>query len=115
MFIVIAICIVIFAVMLGFAFSGNKGDSESFEERLKAMARDPEHVDLTALELSKPFSERVLGPIFERIGRIVTKITPSEVLKDANRKCQQSGLKINPATFVAAQIALAVALPGLMA
>ena len=116
MFIVIVIVILSFAIAMAFGFSNKESNSgKSFEERLKEMSRDPEKVDLMELELTKPFSERIVAPIVERISQSITKITPNEVMKSARKKVIQSGLSLNPAGFVATQVILAVVFPGLMA
>jgi tight adherence protein C len=114
MFIVIALFILGFAITMGFAFSNKKAGQKTFEERLREMSRNPRSVDLTELELSKPFSERIIQPIIEKFSELITKITPAEVTKETKRKIQQSGLRINPSTFVTMQIMLAVGLPGMM-
>jgi tight adherence protein C len=113
MFTLIAVVILIFAISLAMAFTG-KGSVQSFEERLRQMSREPGKIDLTELELSKPFSERVIFPIVERIGSMIAKITPQEVLKEAGKKIQQSGLKLKAPLFVASQIVMAVILPALL-
>lgn len=115
MFIAIALFILAFAIAVGFAFSNKNAGQKTFEERLREMSRQPGSVDLTALELSKPFSERVIQPIIERMSELITKITPAEVLKETKRKLGQSGLRIKATTFVTMQFALAIILPGLMA
>jgi len=115
MFILVAIAILLFSLMLAFAFSGVSSQSKSFEERLREMSRDPDKVDLTELELSRPFSERVIQPIMERISALVTKIAPQEVLKETARKVQQSGLRIKPTSFVTSQVLLAVIVPAILA
>ena len=114
MFYLIAAMILIFAMSLAFAFTKRESSSASFEDRLRAMAREPGKVDLHELELSKPFTERVIQPIIERIGSLVTKITPNEVLGSATRKIKQAGLKIKPASFVSIQIILAIAFPAML-
>ena len=114
MFIVIALFILGFAIMMGFAFSNKKGKAKSFEERLREMARDPGSIDLAELELAKPFSERVIQPIIDKFTVLITKITPTEVMKETRRKVQQSGTKIKPQTFVTLQVILAIGLPALM-
>jgi hypothetical protein len=114
MLIIIAVAIMVFAVFLGLSFAGRPTDSASFEERLREMAREPGKIDLTELELSKPFSERVILPIVERVGAMIAKITPQEVLKEATKKIQQSGMKLRPPIFVATQVVLAVVFPCLL-
>ena len=113
MFILIAVVILIFAVSMAMAFT-RKGGEMTFEERLRQMSREPGKIDLTALELSKPFSERIIFPIMERIGSLITKITPQEVLKETAKKIQQCGLKLKPPIFVATQVVLAVIFPALL-
>jgi tight adherence protein C len=115
MFIVITILILGFALATAFAFSNKEAGDKSFEERLREMSRDPETIDLAELELSKPFSERVIQPIIERISGLITKITPAEVLKETKGKIQQSGVRINANSFVTLQILLAIGLPAFMA
>jgi len=113
MFILIAVVILIFAISLAMAFTG-KHSIQTFEERLRQMSREPGKIDLTELELSKPFSERVIFPIVERMGSMIAKITPQEVLKEAAKKIQQSGLKLKAPLFVASQIVVAVILPAFL-
>lgn len=112
MIILIGIVILIFAISLAMAFMPK--NTISLEERLRQMSRDPSTIDLTELELSRPFSERVIIPFLERLSNIVAKITPQEVLKDTAKKIQQSGLKIKPAIFVMIQVLLAVIVPSLL-
>ncbi len=114
MFFVVAAVILIFAMSLAFAFANRGAQSESFEERLRQMAASPGKVDLHELELSKPFSERVIFPIIERLGGLVTRITPNEVLRDTTKRIQQAGLKFKPATFVTIQIVMAIVIPALL-
>ncbi len=113
MFIAIAVVIIGFAIALAFAFA-KKPDSSTFEERLRAMARTPGKVDLTELELSKPFSERVILPIIEKFGALVTKITPQEVLRETKKKISMCGMKVNPATFITVQVMLAIGFPAML-
>lgn len=115
MFILITILILGFALATAYAFSTKEGGDKTFEERLREMSRDPETIDLAELELSKPFSERVLQPIIERVSGFITKITPAEVLKETKGKIQQSGIRINANSFVTLQILLAIGLPAIMA
>jgi tight adherence protein C len=114
MFILIAVAIVVFAVALAMAFSGRSTNAVTFEERLRQMSREPGKVDLTELELSKPFTERVILPLVERFGSLIAKITPQEILKETVKKIQQSALKIKPGIFITSQVFLAVIFPALL-
>jgi len=115
MFIIIAIAILLFAAMIGMAFSGQGGKQASFEERLRQMSREPGKIDLTEMELSKPFSERVLLPMIESLSGMISKITPQEVLKETSRKIAMCGMKIKPSIFVAVQVILAIGFPAFLA
>jgi len=115
MFIVIVIVILLAAITFAFGLTNKEQQGVSFEERLKEMSRDPDKIDLMELELSKPFSERVIAPIVDRLSHVIAKITPQEVMKDTRQKIGQSGLNINPSAFVAIQVMLAVGLPAMMA
>jgi len=113
MAIIIGIVVFLFIGTLVMALmpSGSKTD---IQEKLRAMARNPETIDLTELELSKPFAERVMKPIVEKIGNLVRKVTPVEVINSAQRKINAGGMKMNPALLVGFQLVLAVLLPGLL-
>jgi len=115
MFIAIVVVILAFALSMAFAFNKKDTQKVTFEERLRQMSRDPDKINLTELELSKPFSERVIQPILEKIGVVITKITPQEVLRETRKKIVQSGMKIKPASFITMQVILAVVIPALMA
>ncbi len=115
MFIVIVIAIFAFAIAIAFAFSGRGTSGASFEERLRQMSRDPDKIDLTELELSRPFSERVIQPIVERLAALIARITPNEVLKETKNKIVQSGLRIRATSFITMQVLLCVGFPAAMA
>ncbi len=115
MFIIIAIVILGFAISLAFAFGGSTSSEKSFEERLREMSRDPKKIDLNELELEKPFSERIITPIIERIASLGARIAPHEVLNETKKKINQSGMKLKPGTFIGFQVILAILLPALLA
>jgi len=115
MFIAIVAVIFVFAFAVAFAFSKKGDGGKSFEERLRSMAREPNKVDLTELELSKPFSERVLIPIMEKIGAVVTRITPQEVIKETKKKAEMCGFKVDVNVFITTQVVLAIMLPAFLA
>lgn len=112
MTIIIAIVVFLFmcALVLALMPSGSQTD---IQEKLRAMARNPETIDLTELELSKPFAERVMKPIADNIANLVKKITPAEVINSAQKKITAGGMKMNAAAFVGVQLLLALLLPGL--
>lgn len=110
---IIALMVFGFIVMLVLAFTP-KTDPNAIQDKLRSMAQNPDSIDLTELELSKPFNERILMPILENLGGMARKITPMEVLQSTQRKITSAGLKTNPAAIVGLQVLLAVVLPTLL-
>ena len=113
MTIIIAIAVFIFMVTLVMAFMPSSNNAD-IQEKLRAMARNPETIDLTELELSRPFTERVLKPISNSVFNVIKRVTPVEVITATQKKIVSAGMKVNPAILVCAQIILAVLLPAII-
>ncbi len=115
MLILIGIAAFIFVATLAYSLMPSKPAMDTIQERLKAMAADRQVIDLTEIELSKPFSERVLQPIIDRIGGLLKAITPNEVLATTQKKINAAGLHTQPMTIVTMQVIIAVLFPGVLA
>ncbi len=115
MIILIGITAFIFVAGLAYSLMPAKPVTDPVQERLKAMAQNREVIDLTEIELQKPFSERVLKPILDQIGKVVKRFTPMEVLATTHRKLIAAGLNMQPLTMVTMQVTVAVLLPVLLA
>jgi len=113
--ILIGIAAFIFVATLAYSFIPQKPLVDPIQERLKAMARDRDVIDLTEIELSKPFAERVLKPIVDRIGGLVKVFTPMEVLHSTQKKITASGMNMQPMTMITMQVVFAILLPGIIA
>lgn len=111
MIILIGIAAFIFVAALAYSLTPAKPALDPVQERLRAMARDREVIDLTEIELQKPFSERVLKPILDQIGGIIKRFTPLEVLATTHKKIIAGGLSIQPLTIITLQVITAVVLP----
>jgi tight adherence protein C len=68
-----------------------KQNSDSFMDRLNEFSQSGEAVSLDEIELSRPFSERVLIPLFRRFGEMAAKNTPQNVLLETTRKIELAG------------------------
>jgi len=70
---------------------------------------------LEEIELSQPFSERVLVPLINRIGEFSARFTPQKAIQNTDRQMELAGnpWPINAATFLAIRFILAVLLGGL--
>lgn len=111
----ILIAVLVFGFIMALVMSFMpQSDDNAIQEKLKAMARNPETIDLTELELSKPFSERVIKPIVDTMAKIARKITPVEVINQTQKKITAAGLKTNPGLIVAVQFILMIVLPAMI-
>ena len=115
MIILIGIAAFIFVATLAYSFVPQTPLVDPIQERLKAMARNRDVIDLTEIDLSKPFAERVLKPIIDRIGGTVKIFTPMEVLHSTQKKITASGMNMQPMTMITMQVVCAVVLPGIIA
>lgn len=111
--IVIAIVVFGFIAAMVFAFMP-VSDPTAIQDKLRSMAQNPNTIDLTELELSKPFSERVMKPIADNMGRVARMITPVEVIHSTQRRIVSAGMRTNPAAVVGLQVLLGIVLPAII-
>jgi tight adherence protein C len=78
--------------------------SAKIEERLAQYADNP--VSMEELELSLPFSERVLSPMFLRLARSASRLTPRSNVEILRQKLLEAGSpsKIGPSEFLGLRI-----------
>ncbi len=83
-----------------------RSSSQSIEERLNELAALGQSVTLEELELSQPFSQRVLVPAVEALGRLAQRMTPQNSIDAVRHKLELAGVahKIKPAQFLAYRI-----------
>jgi tight adherence protein C len=92
-------------VVFGLRYSREKQDSEvdPVMLRLAEATQRGESVSLEQMELQQPFSERVILPIMEKVGEILTRFTPQKLLQETTLKLALAGNpgRIDAATFLA--------------
>ncbi len=109
-----AVLIGVFVLLIGvLAFTiirARTGQAQSIEERLNELAALGKPITLEELELSQPFAERVLVPMWEGLMRLVLKFTPQQALEAAQQKIELAGMshKLKPAQFFGIRFAAAV-------
>jgi tight adherence protein C len=113
--ILIGIVAFIFVATLAYSLMPTKPAVDPVQERLKAMAQEREVIDLTEIELQKPFTERVLKPILDQIGGVIKRFTPIEVIATTQKKLVAAGINMQPITMITLQVIMAVVLPSLLA
>ncbi len=89
-------------------------EARSLEERLSELGAMDRPPTLEEIELSMPFSERVLLPILRRLAELVSRMTPAQTIERTRQKLEVAGLghRIEPAMFLAIRYALAIVLGG---
>jgi tight adherence protein C len=90
-------------------------DEDPLQARLAEFIQRGDVTSLEEIELSQPFSERVIIPVLNRIGEFSARFTPQKAIQDTARKMELAGnpWPIDPATFYAIRFILAVSLCGL--
>ena len=98
------------------AMAGQDENVDPLMQRLAEFSERGEFVSLEQIELSQPFSERVLVPVMRRLGELSTRFTPQKVLMDTTRKLELAGNpgKIDAATFMAARFIVPVVFDGFL-
>lgn len=115
-FIVIGAVILIGAVALVIVGLRDTRENDPLQQRLAEFAARGETASLEEIELSQPLSERVIFPIARRLGDFVIRFTPQNALQTTARRLELAGdpRGIEPATFWALRIVLAVVIGGFM-
>ncbi len=111
---IIAVLLLVAGGALYFLVS-QRQTTESLEDRLNEMAALGGAISLEELELSQPFSERVIVPMLESLAGFAQKFTPQSNLEAAKRQIALAGLshQIKPAQFFGARVGAALLMGGL--
>jgi tight adherence protein C len=112
--VIIGVLLVV-AVFLAVAAWRGRGSSQSIDERLNELSALGQSITLEELELSQPFSQRVLVPALEALSRVVQRFTPKNTLESVRHQLELAGLahKIRPTHFIGYRIAGALLLGGM--
>ena len=104
---IFVVVIVLAAVVLTVIGLRNPGtlDEKILQQRLEELTSRGEEVNLEKIELSQPFSERVLFPIARGLGKLATRFTPQNYLNSIERKLELAGTssRLDPTVFLALQ------------
>lgn len=105
---VIVIIVIVIVVLLAIAliYVGQrmpKQDDDPLNQRLADFSQRGEAVTLDEIELSQPFTERVIYPILRQFGEMAAKNTPQNALQETTRKLELAG----KAAFIDAPMFLA--------
>ena len=118
--IIVGIVIVVGAIALVVVGMRTASEAENEEDpllsRLAEYSERGDVVSLEELELSQPFSERVLIPILRSIGEFSTRFTPQKVLEETNLKMELAGnpVRVDASTFLASRFVVAALFGGFL-
>jgi tight adherence protein C len=91
-------------------------NDRALQARLEEFSQTGELPDLRELELSQPFTDRIIYPMARKLGEFATKITPQNAMNSIARKLELAGTspRVDPTMILALQFILAVAFAGLV-
>jgi len=118
MILIIAGVLFVVVVIIGVISVGIRQNTEEDDDPLQARLADylqsGDVASLEEIELSQPFTERVIIPIVRKIGEISARFTPQKAIQDTARRLELAGnpWPIDAATFLAIRFILGVALGG---
>jgi tight adherence protein C len=102
-------------IVVGLRRNAPGQEDDPLQARLAEFIQRGDVTSLEEIELSQPFSERVLVPLVNRIGAFSARFTPQKAIQDTARRMELAGnpWPIDAATFLAIRFILAVVLGGL--
>ena len=116
--IIVVVAIMIIAVVLVIigVRSPDEGREQLIIERLEEFAQSGEDIDLEAIELSQPFSERVIYPIARSFGDFAIRFTPQNALQNIEKKLEMAGnpAGLDPSIFLVLQFIAAIIMAGIV-
>ena len=116
--IVVGVLVVIIAAVLVFIGLRNPRtyNGDELQARLDEFNQKGETIDLEKIELSLPFTERIIYPIARKLGEIAVKFTPQNALQSIARNLELAGNpgKLDPTMFLALQFIVALLFGGIL-
>ena len=112
--IILVVAIAVVIVSLRRNAAGEEDDP--LQARLAEFIQRGDVTSLEEIELSQPFSERVIIPFIRRVGELSARFTPQKAIQDTARRLELAGnpWPIDAATFLAIRFILAVVLGGFL-
>lgn len=91
-------------------------DDRELLERLEEFNQRGEQVDLEKIEMSLPFTERIVFPLARRLGELAIRFTPQNQLQNVARRLELAGTpaKLDPTMFLSLQFIVGGVFGGLL-
>jgi len=112
--IVIVLIIIIAVVVVGMRQGDDGFADDPLQARLAEYLQRGDVASLEEIELSQPFSERVIIPMIKRLGEIASRFTPQKTIQETGRLMELAGnpWPIDPASFLVIRVILGVFIGG---
>ena len=114
----IIVVVIIVAVVLIVVGMQNPEDirEQAIIDRLEEFSHEGTEIDLEKIELSQPFTQRVVYPIARAFGEFAIRFTPQNALQSISRKLELAGTSANldPAVFLVIQFVAGILFGGLV-
>jgi tight adherence protein C len=100
---IIGLVILIGAIILVIVGIRSPQGSDPLEDRLAEFAARGETASLEEIELSQPFSQRIIIPVAKRMGEFVMRFTPQNAITSMTKKVELAGNpgNVDPTLFFA--------------
>ena len=112
----IVLLIIVGAVILAVVGLRDTQRNDPLQVRLAEYAARGDFTSLEKVELSQPFSQRVIIPVARRVGEIVVRFTPQNAIQSTAHKLDLAGNPkgMDPTLFWASRFLLALGLAGFL-
>ena len=113
---IIGLVLVVIAIIVIVVALGSRKPGDSLSARLAEYSTRETPATLEEIELSMPFSERVLTPMVRRASAFMVRFTPEQTLESTRHKLDLAGNPNNwtPSEFFGARVVACVGLGGLI-
>jgi tight adherence protein C len=110
----LGVVMVVIAIILILVGLRSPNEADPLKSRLAEFSTREKPLTLEEIELSTPFSERVLLPTLRRLGEFASRFTPQQSLESVQHQLDLAGNPrgIDPTTFWAARIIATTGLAG---
>jgi tight adherence protein C len=110
--IILVVVFIIAIVAIALAVIGSrlpKQEEDPLSARLAEFTQRGEQVTLEEIEMSQPFTERVLFPMLQKFGELSSRFTPQKALQNTSLKLELAGNpgRLDASTFLASRFVVA--------
>lgn len=120
MLLLIILGVIVMVIAIALVFIGLRNprsyDERELQSRLDEFNQRGETIDLEKIELSLPFTERVIFPVARKLGEIAVRFTPQNALQSTNKKLELAGNpgKMDATLFLSLQFIVGAVFGGVL-